>query len=306
MTDLKVPFPYRARPASMKDLDLVVDFFNICEIDESGVPDYELEEVRSEWEEQDLARNTLLVVDPDNGVVGSMDVKPRAESVFEAAGYTHPAHRNRGIGSFLIGWSEQRALEDPSEAESQTVVRNWVATRNEHAAKLLRCNGYHMAKRFLRMGIELDSAPSPPELPPGYEFREVVVDRDISGIYELVDEAFSEHWSAHRRTFDEWRDVALGFGYSPTFWTQIYCNDERVAVAIGHDLAGLGWIKWVGVRKSHRGRGLGKALLHQQFAHFWHQGLTKIDLGVDTENVTGAVALYERAGMSVKNSYDAW
>ncbi len=55
-----------------------------------------------------------------------------------------------------------------------------------------------------------------------------------------------------------------------------------------------------------RGRGIGLALLQEAFRVFQARGERIVGLGVDTENATGALALYERAGMAVEESSDVW
>ena len=62
---------------------------------------------------------------------------------------------------------------------------------------------------------------------------------------------------------------------------------------------GLGWVNILGVRPAHRRRGLAIALLQHVFRHFAERDMTRVGLGVDAENPTGAVRLYERAGMHV-------
>jgi len=42
------------------------------------------------------------------------------------------------------------------------------------------------------------------------------------------------------------------------------------------------------------------------FAEFARRGCTRVSLGVDAENTTGAVALYERAGMRQVRRNDTW
>ena len=51
---------------------------------------------------------------------------------------------------------------------------------------------------------------------------------------------------------------------------------------------------------------LGTALLQESFAEFERRGLPRVRLNVDSDNLTGAVALYERVGMRVVTSYDLW
>jgi ribosomal protein S18 acetylase RimI-like enzyme len=56
----------------------------------------------------------------------------------------------------------------------------------------------------------------------------------------------------------------------------------------------------LGVRRPWRGRGLGRALLLRTFAEFRRRGVTRVTLGVDAENPTGATRLYESVGMDVE------
>ena len=65
------------------------------------------------------------------------------------------------------------------------------------------------------------------------------------------------------------------------------------------DVAGGGYVGAIGVRPAWRGQGLGKALLQRTFAEFRRRGTTRVTLDVDSQNATGAVALYERVGMHV-------
>ena len=60
----------------------------------------------------------------------------------------------------------------------------------------------------------------------------------------------------------------------------------------------------LGVLEEWRGRGIGKALLRRAFAELAGRGQREVRLGVDTQNATGAVALYGGVGMSVYRRYD--
>ena len=52
--------------------------------------------------------------------------------------------------------------------------------------------------------------------------------------------------------------------------------------------------------------GLGEGLLRTAFATLHARGLRRVGLGVDAENVTGALRLYERAGMRKVGQTDNW
>ncbi|RLC56752.1 MAG: GNAT family N-acetyltransferase, partial [Chloroflexota bacterium] len=57
-----------------------------------------------------------------------------------------------------------------------------------------------------------------------------------------------------------------------------------------------GWVDTLGVLREHRHIGLGRALLLEGMGALRRRGCTHILLGVDTENPTGALGLYEAVG----------
>ena len=66
----------------------------------------------------------------------------------------------------------------------------------------------------------------------------------------------------------------------------------------------LAWVDNLAVRPAWRRRGLALALLHHAFREFRARDFPRAGLGVDGENTTGAVRLYERAGMHVARRWD--
>jgi ribosomal protein S18 acetylase RimI-like enzyme len=58
------------------------------------------------------------------------------------------------------------------------------------------------------------------------------------------------------------------------------------------------------VRRHWRKRGIGLALLLHAFGELYRRGQRKAGLGVDAENLTGALRLYESAGMHVHQASD--
>jgi mycothiol synthase len=51
------------------------------------------------------------------------------------------------------------------------------------------------------------------------------------------------------------------------------------------------------VRRPWRKVGLGLALLHHAFGEFYRRGEHNVRLNADSQNLTGAIRLYTRAGM---------
>jgi len=68
----------------------------------------------------------------------------------------------------------------------------------------------------------------------------------------------------------------------------------------------LGWVDNLAVLRPWRQKGLGMALLLHSFAEFHRRGIYTVGLGVDSQNLTGATRLYERAGMHIALQSDTY
>ena len=79
-----------------------------------------------------------------------------------------------------------------------------------------------------------------------------------------------------------------------------------VGAALTQDVGDYGYVRQLAVAPSQRGRGVGLALLHESFARHRARALPATALGVDAANPTGALALYERAGMRVVEQFTRW
>lgn len=79
-----------------------------------------------------------------------------------------------------------------------------------------------------------------------------------------------------------------------------------MGAALGQATGDCGFIRQLAVAPGERGRGLGLALMHECFTRHRARGLLATVLGVDAANPTGALALYERAGMRVAEQFTRW
>jgi ribosomal protein S18 acetylase RimI-like enzyme len=96
-------------------------------------------------------------------------------------------------------------------------------------------------------------------------------------------------------SFEEW---SAGPKLDSSLCFLVRDGDEIAAAEVcQQERFGMGWIRALGVRPRWRRRGLGRALLLHAFGELYARGQRRIGLGVDAENTTGAVRLYERAGM---------
>jgi len=99
-------------------------------------------------------------------------------------------------------------------------------------------------------------------------------------------------------------------GYDPAQWYLAYEGGELAGVCLciksSYEDKECGYVAELGVRRSWRGRGMGLALLHHAFQQYYRQGFRKVALHLDASNLTGALGLYQRAGMHIHRQYDQY
>jgi mycothiol synthase len=206
------------------------------------------------------------------------------------------ADKGRGLGTQIVERGEAFA-----RAEGAKKILAATAEPDTAAHELFEAHGYREVRRFYTMAIELTEEPPEPVLPEGLAVDELR-DDEYREFFDALNEAFAEHWEWHPEPFEKWLERRRGQHrdeYGPV-WFVVRDGDELAAVTRNDaSVAGGGYVGAIGVRRAWRGRGLAKALLFRTFAEFWRRGTTRVTLDVDTQNETGAVALYERVGMRV-------
>ena len=205
--------------------------------------------------------------------------------------------RGRGIGSEILERGEAFA-----RAAGVEKILTGAAEPNADARALFEGRGYREVRRFYEMAIELTEEPSVPVLPDGLVLDELR-EGEQRAFYDALNEAFAEHWGWHPTPFDEWNEIRNDQHHDELgpLWFVVRDGEDLAAITRNEaQVAGGGYVGAIGVRPGWRGKGLAKALLQRTFAEFWQRGTTRVTLGVDSENETGATHLYERVGMHVE------
>ncbi len=313
--DLPSPLPdgYRTRPATPDDLPAIADLIETTDRHDVGDVDYLRDELEQGWRTGDVDPEAAWLVETADGTgVAYIQTELHPGFLADGAGWVHPEHRGRGIGRLLIRLVERRAgeLRGVRDTSLSGNVGAWINHQVEDAHPLLRDEGYRHVRSFYRMAIDLDeSPPAPPDWPDGVRVRAFRPGEDDAATHEAMEESFAEHWGHARRTLDEWRRRRLERpGFDPSLWHLAVAEDDgRIAGASLCDvIAEEHWVSTLGVVKEWRGRGLGMALLRHSFVEFHRRGTRRVFLGVDAENTTGAIRLYERAGMHIDRQYDRY
>ena len=256
------------------------------------------EEIRSWLDNTEIRPEWTRVLVEDGRVVGYGDIWPHdGEDLMldvAAPGYWAP----------FLDWAESEARD-----RGLPCVRA-ISPAGHELGRVCEERGYRYWRSSFTMEIDLDDAPGEPALPPG--FRETAYrDTAHDTLIATLNDAFAADVFWHTVEPDDFREFYLrSRGFDPELWTLAWDGDELAGFALAYDRHGsdeeLGWIGTLGVREAWRRRGLGEALLRRSFAKLAARGLRRAGLGVDAENVTGALRLYERAGMHKVGQIDNW
>jgi len=176
--------------------------------------------------------------------------------------------------------------------------------RDEDGRRLLTSRGYTYIRSFYRMIIDLDVEPPAPEWPEG--FRVALEPEQAQILFVTLEEAFEDHWGHQPRTFERWMAQNGPLGERLCYLVRTDDGTPAAAQICDEERWGTSWVSILGVREPWRRHGLGEALLRQAFGDLYARGRTRVALGVDAENTTGATRLYERVGMRVVVQDDAY
>ena len=231
---------------------------------------------------------------------------------YENFGFIDPAWRRRGIGGAMHRRNEQRLRE--IAAGHPEVGTKWFSSEGMEAAVgnavLLARSGYTPVRYFYDMVAPTLEGITPPPMPEGIEVRPVSTDH-FRAIWDASAEAFRDHWGEPEATQADWER----FRDNPEhverpFWMIGWDGDEVAAVVTttvpkeenrerGRKRV---WVESVSTRRRWRRRGLAKALLARSLVAAREAGFPSAGLGVDAENPTGALGLYESLGFAAERT----
>lgn len=281
------------RPATRDDLEAVTALYCAYDAAVRGFVDTEPSDVLRDWDEPgfDLAAGTL-VLEADGRVVGYAVRSGRdADSVADLS------LRDAGIEDRLLAWLE--AIHAPLE--------HYCPDADPPLSALFARRGWTAERRFWRMRRELDTPNPEPVWPAGVEVHDLRRPDDEWPVHALVQACFAEIGGEHERPFDQWAAYLLDSGrFDPALCLVATVDGQVVGAAIGQETAEYGFVRQLAVDPAQRGRGLALALLHESFRRHRDRGLPATVLGVDAGNPTGALALYEKAGMRVVEQFTRW
>lgn len=235
---------------------------------------------------------------------------------YRTRGFVEPAARRRGIGTTLFGDAVRRIEEMAARHDSDRprVLGTFTHEQTIGAQKLAARFGLAPARWYFDMERSLlGELPEPPPMPDGIEVRAVDVP-DGPRIWRADHEAFQDHWGGFDSSEDAYRRWTDSPEFEPSLFVVAYDGEEIAAAVLNAIYAeenaelGIrrGWLDSVFTRRAWRRRGLARALIVRSLHLLRERGMEIAALGVDADNPSGALGLYESVGFVVYDRMTAW
>jgi mycothiol synthase len=306
---------YQVRPASLEDVEALTDLFNQYWETLTGVVKFTYDEIKTLFSTPglDIEDSIRVVLTPEGEFIAAVLVldlgnPPIHPNVY---GCVDAAFEGQGIGTYLLQWAEERAKKAIPRCPEGSRVSMYVQTTQSHepTMRLFDKLGLNVVRYSWLMVRGLDDEIPEPEWPEGISIQTYQDFDDLETILRAVDDAFQDHWGYVDRSGDPERINRFRYSiendkdFDPALWYLAMDGDEIAGMSLCNPKFGTdretGFVETLGVLRPWRRQGLVLALLHYTFAEFKQRDYKQVGLGVDTQNLSGATRLYEKAGMQV-------
>ena len=227
-----------------------------------------------------------------------------------------PDRRGEGIGSLLVRAMLDRADEVHAEQHPEMPLKVSLTglSVNAEQERLLAAAGLLPERWNFQMRTFLAEVAEPPPVPDGLVLHRYD-DSWAAAMHAAHNEAFLDHpnftpwtevmwkqWVTESRNFRPELSFVVVDPTRPDLVVAYLQSNEYDAYfeATGRREAYVGK---VGTLRGYRGRGLAGLLLRQALTAYRAAGFDEASLDVDSENPTGALGVYERAGFEVESRW---
>jgi mycothiol synthase len=220
-------------------------------------------------------------------------------------GFLLPAWRRKGIGAAMLKHAEARlrqiAAGHPEPGERY--FQSFAADTEKGSIALLESKGYQPARYGIDMVRDLSEPFPEAPMPAGLEVRPST-EAHFRPIHAALNEAFRDHWGYREQPFDDFLHWVTGPTMQPQLWKVAWAGDEVAGTVLNFVNEAenaeygrkRGYTEEISVRRPWRKLGLAHSLLVQSMKMFKEMGMTETALGVDAQNLSGALKLYQSVG----------
>jgi mycothiol synthase len=264
-----------------------------------------------------LGKDMVAAFDGDE-MVGYFCVYPRSateeQHKIHMEGSVHPARRGQGIGSILAEAMLARAVEAHEEKHPDVPALYLLSGVSDNAAQadLMARIGLSPERWSFVMRADLEEVADPAPMPDGLAIRKY-----DAGMADLLRETHNIVFTDHPN-FTPWTDVmwkqwvteSRNFRPDLSFVVVDAAVPDRLAAYVQtneydayFEATGKreAYVGKVGTRREYRGRGVASRLLQHCLVAYQQAGYDEASLDVDSENPTGALGVYQRAGFHVES-----
>lgn len=236
-------------------------------------------------------------------------------------GFLLPAWRRKGIGSSMLYFNETRLKHISQGLVEGGTLKISTPTFYEANADegevgktiLLTTKDYQPVRYEYHMERSLLEGISGSTMPAGLEIRAAQTEH-YRAIWQASNEAFRDHWGYVEETevdFQRWLHEPT---FTPHLWKVAWDGDQVAGMVLNfvnpeenqEYQRKRGYTEGISVRRPWRKLGLARALLTRSLKMFQDMGMTEAALGVDTENLSGALRLYESVGFHPVKKYTTY
>jgi mycothiol synthase len=228
--------------------------------------------------------------------------------------FMHPDWRRKGIGQAVLRFNEDRLREIAArqyrdgDIQVGTALYFEVFTQDSEVGKeaLLQVNGYQVVRHSYSMVRPLSERIKRTPMPEGLDIRTPRQDQ-YRQVWDAGQEAFQDHWNYVPEPEESYQRWLKSPEFDPELWKVAWEGDEVAGMVLNfvdekenqEYQRKRGYTEGISVRRPWRRRGLARALLTRSLEMFKRMGMEEAALGVDAQNTSGALNLYEGVGFRV-------
>lgn len=205
----------------------------------------------------------------------------------------------------LLDWFIDEANEKYSDFKFQIEINLNHKENLDHLAS----RDFKVIRNYYSLRVDVLPNLVSPVLPEGVTVRTVDLQNmeDLRAWHMVSQSSFAENFGFVRRDFDSWLKRIQADKFIPADGVfLLYFDSEPAGYIWTDDMDAFdlrGFITQLGVLKEHRGKGYGQLLLAAALERFSRLGYTKAELGVDTQNASNALRVYEKMGFTKLSSW---
>ena len=225
--------------------------------------------------------------------------------LYNLFGFLLPEWRRKGIGTCMFQWAEnrQRQVASGHEQDVERYFQVAAANTEKGAIALYEKFGYQPVRYELLMRRDISDPLPEAHMPAGLEVRPVK-EEHIRPIWDAMQEAFKDHWGFIHESevkFEAWQKEPI---FQPKLWKIAWAGDQVAGMVLNFISESenqeynrkRGYTEGICVRRPWRKQGLARSLIVQSIQMFKEMGMTETALGVDSQNLSGALRLYQGVG----------